>query len=204
MKRILTIIFMMITVIATTSCGKEKTVEPQVSQMKAICDLATMDCYYHNVAKLKEEDAEGFLFWKKDKHFWIEYSGIVTIGIDVSKVNIEVKEDTVSITMPPAKVLDCKVDETSLSEDSFIVAQKSASVKAEDQTKAYEAAQSNMEKAAEEDSVLLANAQQRAQKLLEDYVNNIGNSVGKEYEINWIYLDENSNDVDSAELESEE
>ncbi len=204
MKRILTIIFMMITVIATTSCGKEKTVEPQVSQMKAICDLATMDCYYHNVAKLKEEDAEGFLFWKKDKHFWIEYSGIVTIGIDVSKVNIEVKEDTVSITMPPAKVLDCKVDETSLSEDSFIVAQKSASVKAEDQTKAYEAAQSNMEKAAEEDSVLLANAQQRAQKLLEDYVNNIGNSIGKEYEINWIYLDENSNDVDSAELESEE
>ena len=73
-----------------------------------------------------------------------------------------------------------------------------------DQTKAYEAAQSNMEKAAEEDSVLLANAQQRAQKLLEDYVNNIGNSIRKEYEINWIYLDENSNDVDSAELESEE
>lgn len=67
---------------ASCGTGKPKTpdMEPEVSRMKAICELAVMDCYYHNVAKFKEEDAEGFLFWQKDKQFWIEYSGVVTLG----------------------------------------------------------------------------------------------------------------------------
>lgn len=118
----------------------------------------------------------------------------------MSQVNIEVAEGNVTITMPPAKVLECKVDETTLSEDSFIVEKDSAKIKAEDQTEAFAVAQSNMEKAAAEDLVLLANAQQRAQKLLEDYINNIGNSVGKQYEIEWVYLEENDN-TDSVESE---
>lgn len=50
----------------------------------AICELSTMDCYYHNVAKYFEKDAQkGFLgIGKKDKRFWIEYSGVVQMGID--------------------------------------------------------------------------------------------------------------------------
>ena len=58
-----------------------------------------------------------------------------------------------------------------------------------DQTKAFAVAQENMVKAASEDSALLASAQQRAQKLLEGYVTNIGNVVGKEYSIKWKYID---------------
>ena len=65
------------TLLATcTACSKDEEkiadVEPQLSQMKAICDLAVMQCYYHNVAKYKEENASGFWLWAKDKHFWIE------------------------------------------------------------------------------------------------------------------------------------
>lgn len=44
---------------------------------------------------------------------------------------------------------------------------------------------------AEQDSVLLENAKQRAQKLLEDYVNNIGNSIGKSYKIHWTMGEDN-------------
>ena len=43
--------------------------EPDISQMKAICELATMKCYYHTVAKYKEENAEQFLWMSKDKKF---------------------------------------------------------------------------------------------------------------------------------------
>ena len=46
-----------------------------------------------------------------------------------------------------------------------------------------------MQEEASSDAVLLASAQQRAQKLLEDYVNNIGNCIGKSYKIEWIYLE---------------
>ena len=201
MKKIITLCFMLVVVFFCSACGTTKNqenIEPQVSQMKTICELATMDCYYHNVAKYKEEDAEKFLWLTKDKHFWIEYEGVVTIGIDASLVNIEVKDQKVTITIPPAKVLGCKVDETTFTEASFIVAQDSAKIDAEDQTEAFKAAQSAMEQAAAQESTLLANAQQRAQKLLEDYVNNIGNSVGKEYTIKWVYV-ENEGNSDNAE-----
>ena len=154
--------------------------------MKAICELAVMKCYYHNVAKYTEEDAEGFFVWKKDKKFWIEYSGVVTLGVDVSQVSIEIEDNEVTITLPEAKVFGCEVDSDSLTEDSFIVAKGSASIDAADEVEALKIAQTRLAEMAPNDRTLLANARQQVQNLLEDYISNIGNAVGKEYSIKWI------------------
>ena len=200
---------MVVICLSLTACSNSdnsnKDITPQASQMKSICELATMKCYYHNVAKYIQEDASGALLWKKDRKFWVEYSGIVTIGIDTSLVNIEIDGENVSITIPPAKVMGCKVNDESLTDDSFIVAKDSAKVEAEHQTEAFKAAQTKMQEEASNDTVLLANAQQRAQKLLEDYVTNIGNCIGKNYKIKWVYLEgaEELNNVDTDEETSE-
>ena len=73
MKKVVAVLLAILLSLSVAACGgKEQelaNMEPEVSQMKAICELAVMDCYYHNVAKFEEEDAEGFLFWKKDKKF---------------------------------------------------------------------------------------------------------------------------------------
>ncbi len=203
-KIIISLLVLAITV-SCVSCGEKdeqiEVIKPKVSQMKSICELATMECYYHNVAKYYEEDASGFLFWKKDKNFWIEYSGVVKIGIDVSLVTIEVNEDSVIISIPNAKVLGEKVDETSLTEDSYIVDDKSADIEAEDQTQAFTYAQENMVQVASEDTALLASAQQRAQTLIEEYITNIGEVVGKEYTIEWKYIsDEDQGVVSTPEV----
>ena len=104
MKRSICSLLIFLFLLPLAACGKATessvTLEPKASQMKAICELAVMDCYYHNVAKFMEENAEGFLWWQKDKHFWIEYSGVVTLGIDASLVNVEVNGTEVSVTMP--------------------------------------------------------------------------------------------------------
>lgn len=168
---------------------KPITMVPQASQMKAICELAVMDCYYHNVAKFIQEDAEGFLWWKKDKRFWIEYDGLVKLGIDISKVSFEVNDTLITVTLPSAKVLDCKVISTSLTEESYIIDMDSAKIEATDETAAFATAQTKLLETAENDTTLLASAQQRAQALLEDYVTNIGNAVGVEYSIKWVYVD---------------
>lgn len=190
MKKYLSVILIIIMCFSSVSCAKEiKNIAPETSQMKSICELAVMECYYHNVAKYKEENATGMLWWEKDRHFWMEYAGIVAIGVDTSLMNIEVEDENVTITIPPAKVLGCKVDETTLTEDSFIVAKNSAKVEAEHQTEAFKGAKDKLESEAKSNFTLLAAAQQRVQKLLEDYVTNIGNSVGKTYKIKWIYLE---------------
>ncbi|MBS5065068.1 MAG: DUF4230 domain-containing protein [Hungatella hathewayi] len=210
MKKNIVLILTLCIMILCVACGKEKkeaiNTEPQVSQMKSICELAVMECYYHNVAKYTEEDASGILWWKKDKHFWIEYSGIVKLGVDVSLVNIEVNDTQITITLPNAKVLGCKVDSSSLTKESYIVDKGSADIKAEDEIFAFEKAQSKLEETASNDKVLLAEAQQRAQVLLEGYVRNIGDVVGKEYTIKWNYIekDKNTSGITSDEVSSVE
>ncbi len=194
MRKILSLFLALVMTGICVSCSapvekKLITMEPQVSQMKAICELAVMECYYHNVAKFIQEDAQGALWWKKDKQFWIEYSGVVKLGVDISLVTIEVNDAQITITLPPAKVLGCKVDSASLTKDSFIVKKDSAKIEAADEVAAFEVAQRRLEETAASDTALLANAQQRAQALLEDYVTNIGNAVGIEYSLKWVYID---------------
>ena len=204
MKRIIAILLMIASLLALCACGDASvppaTEEPQITQMRTICELATMDCYYHNVAKYYEKDADkGFLgLGKKDKKFWVEYSGEVTIGLDATLVALQVSGDQVTITIPPAKVLGAKVYSDSLTTDSYIIDKDSADITAEDQTRVFENAQADMLTQASNDHLLLFNAQQRAQMLLEDYVTNIGNAIGVTYQINWIYLDENGKPIDST------
>lgn len=205
MKKRILILLVAAVCLFFTACSNQDTVEkvvPQASQMKSICELATVQCYYHNVAKYFEEDVSGMWLWKKDRNFWVEYSGIITIGIDTSLVAIEVEENNVTISIPQAKVLSCKVDDETLTEASFIVAKNSASVEAEHQTKAFKEAQEKMWAAASSDTALLANAQERAKKLIEDYVNNIGECTGTTYTIKWIYLDEEEDLSDPDENET--
>ena len=210
MKRIIGLLFVIVICSVTVACLKEdssqeKDIErnmvPQETQMQSICELATMKCYYHNVAKYTEKDAAGVLWWKKDRKFWIEYSGVVTVGIDTSLLKVDVKEDNVEIVLPPAKILGCEVDENTLTEDSFVVAKNSAKVKAEHQKEAFKEAQSKMQEVAGSDTALLSNAQQRAKQLLEDYVKNIGDCIGKTYHIKWIYLDDSNNSDDQNTTE---
>lgn len=175
------------------SCGSAEEVssvpaadaEPQISQMRSICELAVMECYYHNVAKYKEEDAEGVWLWKKDKHFWVEYSGVVELGVDASQVKMTLEDDKVTVTLPEVRVLGCVVDSSSLTKDSFIVAQNSAAVTAEDEQAAFKEAQARMEESAANDHALLASAEERVKMLLTKYVETIGEAVDKQYAISF-------------------
>lgn len=205
MKKLMCILISAVLTLSLAACSDTEPapvdMEPKTSQMKAICELAVMDCYYHNVAKYELKDAEGFLWWTKDKNFWIEYSGVVTLGVDVSRVTVEVDGTKVTISIPAAEVLRYTVDSNSLTEDSYIVAKDSAAIEAEDEIEAFSVAQADLEATASQDTALLASAQQQAQQLLEDYITNIGKATGKSYSIEWIYLDENNVPVGSEQTD---
>lgn len=201
MKKFISVLLVIIALLPISACGTEKTeVKPELSQMRAICELATLECYYHNVAKFNEP---GKNWWDKDKHFWIEYDGIVRIGIDASLITISIDENnTVTITIPDAKVLDCTVNSKSLSDDSYIVDVKSAKITAEDETNAMAQAESKMLETAKADNALLISAKERAKELLENYVNNIGVCVGKQYNIVWIEITDSTNTTNQVITES--
>lgn len=192
MKKIIAVISMCVMMICSLSaCGlkqKDTSVEKviNITQMKAICELATLECYYHNVAKVSKE--KDVLWWDTKAELWIEYSGIVKVGVDISDLDLEVNGEVVNITMPKAAVLSCEVDETKLNKDSYIMIREglgAEKITADDQTLAFQTAQDSMREAAETDEELISQAQQRAEDLLESYINNVGDILGKKYTISW-------------------
>ncbi len=165
----------------------DKKAEPlNLGQLKSVCELATLECYYHNTAKSSTD--KKILFWNTNKKLWMEYSGIVKIGIDISRLELDISGQVVTITLPEAKVISCKVDDASLSKDTFYTEQTgfgADQITAQDQTDAFAKAQQTMLEEVEKDESLLFQAQERARTLLLHYVKNIGDTIGVEYEVKW-------------------
>ncbi len=195
MKKALAAILAGIMLLCCVACGKTEVPEinPDEGKIKSICQLSVMECYYHNVAKVNELNAEKLLWITKNRHFWVEYTGVVTFGIDASKVKMEVSGKEITLTMPKAEVLKYKIESNSLDQNSYIVDKDSAKVTHEHITAALSDAQEKLKKQAESDDTLLSMAQNRAKELLEAYVKNLAMASGNaenEYTINWVYLDD--------------
>lgn len=197
MKKITALLLAVVMICTFAACGQQTAVGPDVIQMKAICELATKECTFHNVAKCPAE--KGFLGIETKGELWIEYDGTVTLGIDASLVSIEVNDTQVTITIPKAKVLSYKTD---LSNAVYIVDKGLFTPSGEDGTDALAQAKSALEAAAASNTMLLNEAQTRAQILLEEYVENIGDVTGKDYTVQWVYLD--SNGTPAAPEQAEE
>lgn len=177
----------------TTACGKAEEPAlplPQEEQVKTICQLAVLECDYHNLAKFEKQDASKFLWMTKDKRFWVEYSATAVLGIDADQVSMELQGDVVNITLPRAQVLDCKVNGDSLSKDSYIVDKASAPVTAEDEVYAFQEAQDGLQKTVEADNNMMNLAQKRAEELLRNYVNSLAKATGTEYQVEFHYIEE--------------
>ena len=178
----------------TTACGKTEEPAlplPQEEQVKTICQLAVLECEYHNLAKYQDgQKVERFLWMTKGKRFWVEYSATVVLGIDADQVSMERQGDVVSITLPRARVLNCKVNGDSLSKDSYIVDKDSAPVTAQDEVAAFQDAQDGLQKTVEADNNMMNLAQKRAEELLRNDVNSLAKATGTEYQVEFHYIEE--------------
>mgnify|MGYP002794603313 FL=1 len=178
----------------TTACGKAEEPAlplPQEEQVKTICQLAVLECEYHNLAKYQDgQKVERFLWMTKGKRFWVEYSATAVLGIDADQVSMKLQGDVVSITLPRARVLNCKVNGDSLSKDSYIVDKDSAPVTAEDEVRAFKDAQDSLQQTVEADNNMMNLAQKRAEELLRNYVNSLAKATGTEYQVEFHYIEE--------------
>ncbi|MDO4976990.1 MAG: hypothetical protein Q4E53_06985 [Eubacteriales bacterium] len=68
---IITVVFCLLLCSCSTEKQVEKTVpEPNISQIRLICELSTLECYYHNVAKsVKKEGRVGGILMKRIESF---------------------------------------------------------------------------------------------------------------------------------------
>jgi len=162
---------------------------PDLSQIRSICELATLECYYHNVAISTKEKGMGLSHWgEKEREFWIEYSGVAKLGINISKVSMKMERKQIVITVPKAELLG--LSDYSFSEDSYISEDDGFNknpITPENQTEAVKAAQEDIKKKFAEDDAMLVRAQDRAKDLIENYIVQLGDISETNYQIKWNY-----------------
>lgn len=191
MKRFVSLLLLLL---CLTACGTpaepaEPVTPPQVEKIRSICELATLECRYNNVARSVKKAPPGFThIGEKDRIFWVEYTGIARIGIDLSAVSIELDGDTVTVTLPAARTLSISVDESTLDQSAFYLSEDGINpnpITAEDQITAIRAAQEDMTARVAENTALMVQARDRAQKLIENYIRKVGDAAGVTYELRW-------------------
>lgn len=179
--------------IGITGCDRIKvkeSVQAEFSAVNRICELATLRCYYHDVAEYEEHPEDRLLhniFQYGYKKFWIEYDGIIEVGVDVSKVKVNEpdKNGVVKIYVPKAEILNIQADLESMG-DWISETGMFTKITIAEKSEAFSKAQETMRINAQKDNNILLQAQENAKELLRQYVINVGKDLGEEYTVEWI------------------
>ena len=194
-------------------CGKQSAdVSASINGIQHICELATLKCVYHNVATVITS-GDGFLGKFANRKIWVEYDGDVTLGIDTSKLSFNQKGNVLEITVPQAKVLgtNMNTDEENFSSENYYYDDENImtkiiagdiKLKGDEESIIIGKAQEEMEKAVSQDTALLKQAQERAEQLIQGYVNQISEESGIKYEIKWVELPLETTEPESTEPQS--
>ena len=165
---------------------------PELSQVHAICELATLECYFHNVAQATKPAGTGAIHMgESDRDFWVEYTATARIGINVNDVDMVIDGDTIYITMPEATIVgDITADSNSYviteSPDCVdLLHQNPNEITANDYSTAVNQSVGELREDIMNDDMLLMTAQNRARDLIENYIENLAALSGTEYTIVW-------------------
>ena len=187
-KNIVILIVLLLLVI--TGCGKKNTdVKPSLSQVRNISDLATVKAYYHNVAKVEKKKGQGLThLFEVDRKYWIEYTGVVKIGIKMSSITIDEKDNVVIINMPRAEILShhCENyndDSIYKNEDGF----NENKIEDSEINEAIKKADEEMLEKVKSNQSLFNRAEDGAEKLIQNYIEQVGKISGKKYEVKFVY-----------------
>lgn len=168
-----------------------ESMQPDLVQIRNICQLAVLKVYFHNVAKAIKSAASGFSgIGEQDREFWFEYSGYAEIGIDMSRVSMEFDGETVYVTLPPVELINgVVIDSSSYNLDSVVVEGEDwyrlnhNNITADDLTSAINEANYQMQTSIMANSTLMMNAQQRAEDLIENYIQQIAKCADTTYNV---------------------
>lgn len=134
---------------------------------------------------------------------WLEYDGVVTVGIDVSQVKVYEPDENsvVRVYVPDARIITVDADEESMGKP-IVDTGAFTSITTEEKARAFSEAQTTMRANVEADAGILKQAKDNAKELLKQYIINVGEQIGQEYTVEWIEnLDSN---VKEDEMEGKE
>ncbi len=184
MKKLLMVIIVIAMVFVICACQPEQ--KPILSEegIKGICEQASLKCYYNNVAKIEKEPENIF---QVSREMWIEYEGVVVLGVKINELQVDISDDTVTMVLPEVKVLTSAISH--INADSYVASSDGWLIKnpisTEEQNIAVNKSQEMMKEAVLNDASLFSKAERNAKNVIENYIKWISKFSGQEYTIVW-------------------
>ena len=120
MKKI--VIILILTAFCLTGCsfGSVNDLKDNMKKMELTGNLVTYKAYYHTVIEYDKEKGSGLThLFEKDRKMFIEYTATVKLGIDMTKVKIDVDNDEINVFIPKAIVIgEANVDRDNFKEEN--------------------------------------------------------------------------------------
>lgn len=142
-----------------TNSKQITTVKSTLEKILETNDLQTAQIIYNAVATKKDDSGEKV-------QYYAAYDGTITAGIDFSKVDIssDPETNTITVTLPPAEVLECTVDPGTI---EYIFLEKKAETETVAQ-EAYKLCTEDLKRRSEEDTAKVCKtAYDNAKKTIE-------------------------------------
>lgn len=179
------LMLLVISIIVVMNIKEKKVAFSEKYSINKISELATLKCYYHDVAEYKS-DAKG-LFNIGYKKYWVEYSGIVKLGIEAKEIEVNEPDENgiIKVYIPDAKVLETEVDKESIQEP-ITEEGMFTTIKLEEKIEAYTNTQKTMEENAKKDGDMLLKAKDNAKAIIANYLIGLGKQLGQEYTVQFI------------------
>jgi len=194
MKKPIILLTIILSTFCLTGCnkGKIENLAENMKKMELTGNLVVYNAYYHNVVEDEKEAGTGIThLFEKDRKIFIEYTGTIKLGIDLSKVEIDVRGKEINVYIPKATIIgEPNVDKETFIAENFIESKEGINknpITVEDASNAFDEAQKNMKKAASNDEELLAIAQKRAKVVIEENIREFSKLNDNSYSINWEY-----------------
>ena len=195
MKKLILLITIILSMTLLTGCGKDKyeVMSENLAKMELTGNLVTYQAYYHNVLEYKKDAGSGLAhIFERDRKMFAEYTGTIKLGVNLSKVKVDVVGDKINVFMPKATIIgEPNVDEEDFKPENFIESKdswiNSNPITADDSSKAFDEAQAEMKKNVLKDEQLLDMAQKRAKDLIEENIKQFSGISSDDYTINWQY-----------------
>lgn len=194
-KKTVISILLLIPILFLSGCEGRKnelTVE-NIKKLELTGNLVTYQAYYHNVIEYDKPVEAGIThLLEKERKLFAEYTGTIRLGINLSKVKIEKKGNSINVFIPKAKIIgEPNVDQNDFDANNFIESKdswiNSNPITADDSSSAFDKAQKEIKEIAMNDEELLSQAQQRAKILIEEKIIQLTGLNKNDLNIFWEY-----------------
>ena len=186
------LILIIVSILLLNGCGKNsvKHLKENMKKLELTGNLVTYEAYYHNVVEYKKDAGKGIThILEKDRKMFIEYTSTVKIGIDLTKVKVDVSGNDINVFIPKATIIgEPNVDKDDFKKEKFIQSKDGINknkIDANDSTEAFDQAQQDVREAVLNDDVVLSIAQKRAKVLIEENIKQLSGLSDNQYNINW-------------------